>query len=91
MLSCVDFAIMLERCLAEDASQTTCTSSLDGASLRSQAWAERSTPFHSEVDVMAFPDFFSRTAGVAIGAVLLLIVLLGVFLIGPTAIGRWFG
>ena len=36
------------------------------------------------------PTFFSRTAGFLIGALLLIVVLWAVFMLGPTAIDRWF-
>jgi len=40
---------------------------------------------------MAFvPTFFSRTASLVIGVLLVLVLMWAVYMLGPTAIERWF-
>lgn len=43
----------------------------------------------SEVSFMAYRDFFSRTAGIIVGALLLVIVLWTLYMVGPVAFERW--
>lgn len=39
---------------------------------------------------MALSDFFSSTARIVVGGLLLVAVLWAVYMLGPTAVERWF-